>query len=149
LARAAAGRGTTVVVADAAHLPIASHSVDLAFACMSLLDIDDVDATLGEIDRVLRSDGQIVASLVHPSVSMFDPGQMREGQLHMPAPYLTQRNFTDRVERDGLTMTFHSIHRPLTDYVGPLLARGFALTGFAEAGDGPMPWCLAFRAERR
>lgn len=116
---------------------------------MSLLDIGDLDGAFAEIDRVLRPNGKVVASLVHPSVSMFDPTRMREGDLQMPAPYRTHRIVVDRLERDGLAMTFNSIHRPLTDYLGPLFERGFAITGLTEAGDGPMPWCLAFRAERR
>jgi SAM-dependent methyltransferase len=149
LAQAASARGLATAIGDASCLPIASGSIALAFACMSLLDIDDLSSAVAEIERILRPTGQVVASLVHPSVSMFDPARMREGDLRMPAPYRTHRTVVDRIERDGLAMTFNSIHRPLTDYLGPFLASGFAITGLAEAGDGPVPWCLAFRAERR
>ncbi len=149
LSRSAHERGTTVLRADAARLPIASHSVSLAFACMSLLDIDDLDSALSEIDRVLAPTGVVVAAIVHPAVSMFDAARMRDGDLHVPEPYLTVRRYDDRVEREGLAATFSSVHRPLADYFGPLLAKGFALTGFSESGRNLVPWCLAFRAERR
>ena len=115
---------------------------------MSLLDIEGLDSAVSEIDRVLAPTGVVVAAIVHPSASMFDPARMRDGDLQLPAPYLAQRIVSDRVERDGSTMTFISHHRPLTDYLRPLFAKGLAVTGLIEAGDGPMPWCLAFRAER-
>jgi SAM-dependent methyltransferase len=150
LVRAARERGTmATLVADAAALPIASGSVSLAFASMSLLDIDHLDPAIAEIDRVLVADGVLVAAIVHPSVSMFDPVRMRQGDLRLSAPYLQHRRSVDRVERGDLAMTFESIHRPLSAYFEPLLSRGFAITGFRESGDGPMPWMLAFRAERR
>jgi SAM-dependent methyltransferase len=149
LVRAAQERGTTAVVSDAARLPIASGSISLAFASMSLLDIEDLESSVAEIDRVLSPAGVLVAAIVHPSVSMFDPARMREGDLHLVAPYLENRRHVDRVKRGDLAMTFESLHRPLSAYFEPLLSRDFAITGFREAGQGPMPWMLAFRAERR
>jgi hypothetical protein len=116
---------------------------------MSLLDIEDLEPAIGEIDRVLAPSGALVAAIVHPSVSMFDPARMREGDLRLIAPYIQHRRSVDRIERGDLTMTFESLHRPLSAYFEPLLSRGFAITGFLESGDGPMPWMLAFRAERR
>jgi SAM-dependent methyltransferase len=149
LVRAARARGTeSVLLADAAKLPIRSRSIALAFASMSLLDIDDLESAIAEVDRVLAPASALVAAIVHPSVSMFDPSQMREGSLQLIAPYLHHRRSVDRVERGNLAMTFESLHRPLSAYFEPLMSRGFAVTGFVEAGDGPMPWMLAFRAER-
>lgn len=148
LVAAARRRGSNVVLGDAARLPIASNSVALVLACMSLLDIEALDATIAEMDRVLVPTGTVVAAIVHPTVSMFDAARMRQGDLHLPAPYLSERRYDDRVEREAVTATFSSLHRPLTDYLRPLLAMGYAITGFGEYGRGPVPWCLTFRAER-
>ncbi|HVY09798.1 MAG TPA: class I SAM-dependent methyltransferase [Mycobacteriales bacterium] len=149
LVRAARERGSTAVLADAARLPVASGAVALAFASMSLLDIEDLDSAVSEIDRVLSPTGVLVAAIVHPAVSMFDPARMRTGDLQLVAPYLEARRSVDRIERGDLAMTFESLHRPLSAYFEPLLSRGFAITGFREDGQGPVPWMLAFRAERR
>jgi hypothetical protein len=116
---------------------------------MSLLDIEDLDSATAEIDRVLAPHGVLVAAIVHPSVSMYDPERMRQGDLRLVAPYLQHRRSRDRVQRGENAMTFESMHRPLSAYFEPLLSRGFAISGFRESGDGPMPWMLAFRAERR
>ncbi len=43
------------------------------------------------------------------------------------ASYLGERRYTDFLERDGLEMTFHSVHRPLETYARALEASGFAL----------------------
>jgi hypothetical protein len=45
-------------------------------------------------------------------------------------------------------MTFTSVHRPVRDYLRPLLAQGFVITDLREEGGGPIPWFLAFRADR-
>jgi len=148
LAAAAAERGTTVVLADAARLPVRDGGVALLFASMSLLDIDDLDGAVDEIVRVLAADGSLVAAVVHPMISAFETSIRHEGRLELPAPYLTHRRYQDRIVDDGREMTFTSVHRPLRDYLQPLLARGFVITDLREEGDGRIPWFLAFRADR-
>jgi SAM-dependent methyltransferase len=148
LAAAAAARGTPVVVGDATRLPVRDGGVALLFASMSLLDIDDLDGAVDEIVRVLAADGSLVAAIVHPMISAFDTSVRRAGRLEQPAPYLTHRQYQDHIIDDGREMTFTSVHRPLRDYVQPLLARGFVITDLREEGGGPIPWFLAFRADR-
>jgi SAM-dependent methyltransferase len=148
LATAAAVRGTSVVVADATRLPVGDGAVALVFASMSLLDIEDLDRAVVEIARVLAADGSLVAAIVHPMISAFDLSVRREGRLELPAPYLTQRHYQDHIVDDGREMTFTSLHRPVQDYLRPLLARGFVITDWREDGGGAIPWFLAFRADR-
>ena len=59
-----------------------------------------------------------------------------------------QRRYTDRVERDGLAMTFTSMHRPLGVYTAALFANGMVITALTEGGDGTVPWLLALRADK-
>jgi hypothetical protein len=115
---------------------------------MSLLDIDDLDGAVDEIVRVLAPDGSLVAAIVHPMISAFDTSVRHAGRLELPAPYLTHRQYQDHMVDDGHEMTFTSVHRPLRDYLRPLLARGFVITDLREEGGGPVPWFLAFRADR-
>jgi SAM-dependent methyltransferase len=137
-----------VIRADAAALPFASQSADLVLACMSLLDFDDFGGAVAEIGRVLRPRGQLCLAVVHPFISAQD-----EDTLHGPAsgfsrPYLQTRRYTDRVEREGLAMTFTSMHRPLGAYTAALTGQGLAITALTEHGAGAIPWLLAMRAEK-
>jgi ubiquinone/menaquinone biosynthesis C-methylase UbiE len=137
-----------VIRADAAALPFAGQSADLVLACMSLLDFDDFGGAVAEIGRVLRPRGQLCLAVVHPFISAQD-----EDTLHGPAPgfsrpYLQTRRYTDRVEREGLAMTFTSMHRPLGAYTAALTGQGLAITALTEHGEGVIPWLLAMRAEK-
>jgi hypothetical protein len=64
------------------------------------------------------------------------------------SPTWRQRRYTDRIERDGLAMTFTSMHRPLSAHPSALFANGMAVTALTEAGDGTVPWLLALRADK-
>lgn len=110
------------LIADAGALPLRDASCDLVVACMSLLDIDNLDAAVAEIGRVLASGGALTVALIHPLASA---GQFAEGQTSPPfvieATYFDERIYEVRAERDGLNMTFRSWHRPFERY-----ARAFA-----------------------
>jgi SAM-dependent methyltransferase len=149
LVAAAAQRGSTVVLGDAGRLPFADGFASLVFASMSLLDIDDLESALDEIGRVLQPGGSLVTAIVHPAISAYEPSELRAEIARLPAPYLTTRHYEDDVtSRHGVRMVFSSIHRPIQDYLGPLLRQGFVISDFREGGDGPLPWLLAFRADR-
>jgi SAM-dependent methyltransferase len=111
--------------ADAAAVPLADGSVDLVVAYMSLHDIDDLAGTLHETARILEPGGRLCAAIVHPLAS-----------AHLGSddevPYFEQRQYTDVVERAGLRMAFHGMHRPLEDYIAALLAAGLVLDALRE-----------------
>jgi SAM-dependent methyltransferase len=137
-----------VVLADAAVLPFADHSADLVVACMSLLDIDDFQGAAREIGRVLRPGGQLCMAVVHPFISAQDEDTMHSAAFRFSRPYLQPRRYVDRIERDGLAMTFTSMHRPLSAYTSALFANGMVLSALTESGDGVIPWLLAARADK-
>jgi SAM-dependent methyltransferase len=147
-AAAAATQGVPVLIGDAAALPVADDSADLVLACMSLLDMDDFDGAVGEIGRVLRPGGRLCMAVVHPFASAQDVGTMHTGVFRVSEPYLEQRRYTDRVDRDGVAMTFTSMHRPLGVYTSALFANGMAITALTEGGNGTVPWLLALRADK-
>jgi SAM-dependent methyltransferase len=150
LIRAAADscEGVPVVLADAATLPFADHSTDLVVACMSLLDMDDFEGTVSEIGRVLRPGGHLCLAVVHPFASAQDEDTMHSASFRFSRPYLQPRRYVDRIERDGLGMTFNSMHRPLSDYTSALFANGMVLSALTENGGGEIPWLLAARADK-
>jgi ubiquinone/menaquinone biosynthesis C-methylase UbiE len=137
-----------VIRADAAALPFADQSADLVLACMSLLDFDDFGGAVAEIGRVLRPGGQLCLAVVHPFISGQDEDTLHTPSFGFSRPYLQPRRYTDRVDRDGLAMTFSSMHRPLSAYTAALTSQGLAITALTEHGDGVIPWLLAMRAEK-
>ena len=70
-------------------------------------------------------------------------------QFRVSRPYLEPRRYEDRVDRDGFSMTFTSMHRPLSAYTEALSGHGFAVTALREYGDRAIPWLLTLRAEKR
>jgi SAM-dependent methyltransferase len=148
LARAAAtGDGALVACADAAALPLPDRCVATVAACMCLQDVDDLPGSVGEIARVLRPGGSICIALVHPLANCdADPSTPIGDEYVVSRPYLLSRRMEAHVERDGLAMTFVSMHRPLSAYVAALTAAGLAVTDLREHGDGVVPWLLVMRA---
>ena len=66
LARASAA-GTPLMRADLSALPIASMAVDVAVCGLALGDVADLALALAELARVLRPDGCLIYSVVHPA----------------------------------------------------------------------------------
>jgi ubiquinone/menaquinone biosynthesis C-methylase UbiE len=126
-------------VGDLAALPVAAEAADLAVACMSLQDVDDLDGAVREAARVLRPGGHLALVIVHPINSA---GHFADDSAGTPfvidSPYLSEFRYSDHLERDGLEMTFHSVHRPLETYAQALHDAGFLIETIREpAWDSP------------
>jgi SAM-dependent methyltransferase len=131
--------GTAAAVGDLAALPFATAAADLAVACMSLQDVDDLDGALRETARVLRPDGCLCLVIVHPinSAGRF-VAEGSDAAFVVNGSYLSEFRYTDHLARDGLAMTFHSVHRPLESYATALAAAGFLIDAIREpAWDSP------------
>jgi len=123
----AAGGYDEVLCADVAALPFPDASFDLVCAFMSLHDVDDLDGAVAELRRVLEPGGRLAAALYHPQSSA---GYGEGG-------YDTPHRWEMTIERGGLEMTFHSMHRPLSDYLEALAGAGLVLEELREpVGDG-------------
>lgn len=123
------------VVADAVNLPLPDAAADCAVAFMSLHDIDDVVPAIAEIARILAVGGELVMAIVHPlnSAGSFD----RDAAGPKP-PYLIRdayteaRHYTTTRTRDGRSMTYHGIHRPLHVYTEALADAGLVMERLRE-----------------
>ena len=73
---------------------------------------------------------------------------MRTASFRFSRPCPEPRRRAGQVERDGLTMTFTGIHRPLSACVPALAANGMMISALVEGGDGAIPWLLAARADK-
>ena len=156
-------RPTVGVVGDAAALPLHDVGADLVVAFMSLQDVDELDASVHEIARVLRKGGAFCMAVLHPIVTAGDFADDTPSSAYVISrPYAEVRRFAEREERDGLAMVFHSVHRPLGHYIAALHRAGLVLEELREPlpppallADRPemvrqarIPWWLHVRARR-
>jgi ubiquinone/menaquinone biosynthesis C-methylase UbiE len=113
--------------ADAAALPLPDAAFDLVVAFMSLQDMDDAAAAVRETARVLEPGGRLVFAVVHPfaSAALNHDDEQR-------VPYFEVERTADTIERAGVTITFHQIHRPLQDWFAMLRDAGYLVEEIRE-----------------
>ncbi len=121
-------------VAPAAALPFADRRFPLVVAYNLLMDVDDADATLAELRRVITPDGRLVVSIVHP---LQDRGGAEGAAFVLRDDWFATNRFQGREERDGLAVEFAGWARPLPAYVAALRRAGFALTDLREPQPDP------------
>jgi len=117
-----AGPGFEVHVADARAMPLEDAAADLVVASMMLLNVDDLDAVIAEVARVLAPGGRFCFSTTHP-----DSGRQKAGD-----DYFAVARFAETRERAGVRMTFHDVHRPLSSYFGALEHAGLLVEAVRE-----------------
>jgi SAM-dependent methyltransferase len=129
LAKLASERGAyeDVVVCDAAALPFGDATFDLVIAFMSLQDMDDAPSVVREAARVLSPDGHMVSALVHPFASAHLGREASEQR-----PYFEVQRTIDEVDRDGIAVTFHQIHRPLEAWMALFFDAGLRIEELRE-----------------
>ena len=125
-----------VALADMAALPVQSAVADLAIAFMSLHDVDDMTGSIREAARVLGPGGRLCLAVVHPlnSAGAF-VDESEESPFVISGQYFEQFRYTDEIERDGLSVTFHSYHHALGAYMGALEEAGFLVESVREPSD--------------
>jgi len=119
--------------ADAAALPFEDASFGLVVAFMSLQDVENLDGAIGECGRVLFPGGRLCIAVVHPINSAGtwsrDDG---DSPLVIAGSYLGSFSYAETFERDGLEMTFTSVHRPFEAYTEALAGSGFMIERLRE-----------------
>jgi SAM-dependent methyltransferase len=130
--------GGPVLVGDAATLPVADGAADCVVAFMSLQDVDAMELAIAETGRVLCTGGCLVVAITHQANTAGHFASEVDGQCPpfvIEGSWFERRALADTCERDGLTMTFHSEHRPLGDYADALARGGFLIERIREVGD--------------
>ncbi len=92
-----------------------------------------MDCAIAEAGRVLAPGGRFCFAIVHPMISAGDfASDAADAALVLTEPYFKARPYVDRLERDGLPMSFHSVHRPLEAYAVALETAGFLIETIRE-----------------
>ncbi|HEX2039759.1 MAG TPA: class I SAM-dependent methyltransferase, partial [Acidimicrobiales bacterium] len=137
-ARERAG-GPSYARAEAAALPFADGTFDAVVACLVFEHIDDVDAAVAEVARVLHpSEGRFLFFLNHPLLQTPGSGwiddRILDEQYWRVGPYLREDKAVEEVEK-GVFIPF--VHRPLSRYVNALADNGLVVTRMEEPAPPP------------
>jgi SAM-dependent methyltransferase len=99
-----------------------------------------MDGAVREIARVLTPGGRTCVALVHPinSAGRFER-RTPDASFVIRDSYFEHRPYADRVERDGLEMTFSSVHRPLEALFASFESAGLPIERLVEVGDTTAP----------
>jgi SAM-dependent methyltransferase len=121
------------VVADAAALPLIDQCCDLVVAYMSLHDITDMEGAFKEGARALMPGGHLCLAVVHPinSAGQFTTVDA-DAEFVIKGSYLESHPYVDQIDRDGMTMTFASLHHPLEGYFRALEDAGLLVEAVRE-----------------
>ncbi|MBL8550202.1 MAG: class I SAM-dependent methyltransferase [Hyphomonadaceae bacterium] len=137
------------VLGRAEDLPFADASFDLVVAYLSLIDIEDADAAMAEMARVLKPGGALlIANLTSFNTAGADRGWVRDAsgaRLHFPIDHYLETRAVPVAFR-GIRIVNH--HRPLSFYMRRLIELGLRLTFFDEpapTADAPVERAEAYR----
>jgi ubiquinone/menaquinone biosynthesis C-methylase UbiE len=149
--RLAAGRGSTLLRADAAALPFADNVFPTAAIMWVSTDVDDFGAVLREVARVLCPDGLLVFYGVHPCFNgpcielREDGGRVvhptyRNSGWHETSPWWSA---------DGIRRRTGMRHLPLAELLNAFIDAGLTIDRVAEPREHAVPFVLAVRASAR
>ena len=108
-----------VHVADAGDLLLEDGAADLVVASMVLMNLDDLDAAMGE-----------VAACSHPAGTSWPRSSTRS--THPRRAIIHPLAYPEERVRGGLSMTFHDLHRPLAAYALALEHAGLLIEAIRE-----------------
>lgn len=109
-------------------LPYDDDSFDDVLASLVLHYLEDWEAPLAEIRRVLAPGGRLIVSVNHPFVRTF---------THPDEDYFATRQYSDEFEFAGTPATLTMWHRPIQTMVSAFTGAGFGIETIAEPPPSP------------
>lgn len=123
IAKARSDSSIKFLVRNANNLDgIVENGFEIVVAAMSLMSVEDYEGSISEVRRVLKEGGYLLMSILHPCFS----------------DHFTHRQayFNRHVWHEHITTEFsHPVlrwHKPLSDFINPLVDLGFRLKRFHE-----------------
>lgn len=148
------GSNVSLIASDAGKLlSVKDASVDLMYCVLALQNMNDLNAVVSEIKRVLKKDGRFVCVLNHPAFripkqSDWHTDAMRHAQGRVVYTYMSDKKFGidmhpgKTAEGSKKEETF-SFHHPLQYFMKIFAKHGLAITKLEEwishktSEDGP------------
>lgn len=121
---------------------IADNAFDLVLASMMLMDCEDMAGTVGEITRVLRPGGRLLASVLHPCfAATTSEGISRQGGYGLSRQVVVSNYYQPTQWEAPLTKrspeTVIWRHRTLEEYVSVFVTHGLTITSLHEPRPTP------------
>lgn len=117
---------------QAEALDFPNHSFDLVVSYLTLIDIPDIEAAIGEMARVLRPGGTLLIA----NLNSFNTAGHRDGWIADPegeSRFLIDNYLEERADWFSWRgVRILNWHRPLSTYMTLLLSNGLQLRHFAE-----------------
>ena len=133
------GLSIEYTVDDAQRLTSLPDSLfDIVVCNMALMDIPNLDATYGAVNRILRDNGTFVFSIVHPCFetpfNSENPALITDEGGSFVAKRVTRYGEEGKWFSDGVGMygKLGSFHRKLSTYLNTLIRAGFTIVEVAE-----------------
>ncbi len=119
-------------------LPLVDAWFDIVLCNMVLMDLCDIDGIFREIRRVLKVNGRLAFSVVHPCFyeaigDWIETDSLTPAFRHK-ARYREQIKYLKRLEGLPAGPLLSHYNRPIESYVNALLRNGFSVTHFSEPG---------------
>jgi len=129
LARRRLGQAVAFTVHDLSDpLPFEDETFDDVAASLVLHYLEDWQAPLAEIRRVLKPGGRLVASINHPFARLMN---------EPTEDYFATREYDEEVDLDGRATTLTFWHRPLSEVARAVLDAGLRLRVIDEPPPSP------------
>jgi len=112
------------------QIPYDDNRFDLVFSNLVLMDIEEISTTVKEFIRVLKKDGKLFFSIVHPAFYLGDWEKNEEGIIvyKKVTSYITPRS----IEMVWVTQPVLHYHRPVSYYFNLLTEHGLAFLKMYE-----------------
>jgi 2-polyprenyl-3-methyl-5-hydroxy-6-metoxy-1,4-benzoquinol methylase len=130
-----------------------NETFDMVVSNLALMDVLDQKKAIGELHRVLKKNGRLIFSIMHPCFSSSPvhgwvrvpkDSQRKEDWIYWKVDRYFDRSMEIWQLAPGWPSTY-SFHYPLSDYVKTLIQNGFTITNFEE----PVPSKKAMKEHHR
>jgi len=112
---------------------IAEHSFDIVLCAMMMMDVEDLNGTLKEISRVLKVQGKVFISILHPC---FKPPVEHHWIKENDMAQVVVKNYFTPTEWEGkiagIEQSLIYRHKTLSDYVKIFAQNGFYISDMNE-----------------
>jgi SAM-dependent methyltransferase len=124
-----AGEQHEAVVGDASDLPFEDGAFDLVVAYMSVMNLDDPEAGIGEAARVLEPGGRLCIAVVHP---IDGAGAFEGDEFVIRGSYFEPKAKVWTSDRNGIQVTFYDRALPLERLFRALEDAGLVIEAVRE-----------------